>query len=210
MIAGLFRIRSETCNPINVIISTLTAVVHPIQLHFQLVQEVYIRKKILSLSDTRLSNDFHLIVERIERLRRSLSEHTKLQLSFETVFQLFMTTFLLCDAESRTNTRQGLSAYFEQNDHTLGLGITMSSKTVLSLLISLNIFSLMRAYYSEIVKGYTSNYNTIGKLIIFLSILCNCSVRIISMVLYNALVFGLFDLLHHYQGIYFINSYDQY
>ena len=202
MIAGLFRIQSETCNPIKVIISTLTAVVHPIQLHFQLVQEVYIRKKILSLADSRLANDFHLIVERMERLKRSLSEHNKLQLSFETVFQLFMTTFLLCDAESRTNTRLGLSAYFEQNDHSLGLGITMSSKTVLSLLISLNIFSLMRAYYSEIVKGYTSNYNSIGKMAIFLCILCNCSVRIMSMVLYNAPVFGLFDLLHHYQGIY--------
>ena len=197
------RYRREICNPKKVLISTLISVVHPIQLHFQLVVEIYIREKILSLADIRLANNFHLIVKRIEKLRGSLSENSKLQLSFETFFQLYMTTFLLCDADSRTSTRQGLTAYFEQNDHSVGLGITMASKTVLSLLMLMNMFSLLRAYYSEILKGYTCNYNLIGKLAIIISILCNCTVRIMSMVLYNAPVFGLFDILHHYQGMYF-------
>ena len=197
------RYRREICNPKKILISTLISVVHPIQLHFQLVVEIYIREKILSLADIRLANDFHLIVKRIEKLQGSLSENSKLQLSFETFFQLYMTTFLLCDADSRTSTKQGLTAYFEQNDHSVGLGITMASKTVLSLLMLMNMFSLLRAYYSEILKGYTCNYNLIGKLAIIISILCNCTVRIMSMVLYNAPVFGLFDILHHYQGIYF-------
>ena len=163
------------------------------------------RKKILHLANTELANEFDRIVKNIKSIRKQLTDHTKIQISFETWFQLFATNFMLFYSDSRTKTKQDiLYGFFQQEDHVF-MGITMSSKTIIYFLFLFNIFSLLFSYYREIVKGYVCNYSIIGKLAAMLCILCNCTIRIMSLILFYAPVFGLFDLLHHYQGKYNID-----
>ena len=199
LIASSFQYKDHPFDIKKVLFSTLTAIIQPLKLHFELVTEEIIRKKILCLGNMKLANTYHQIVGNIGNIKKTLTEHSKLQLSIETVYQLMGTTLLLSYSYSKTKTRQGLAALFEQEDHTL-IGITMSSRAILVVIILLNVFSLIRAYYGEIVKGYNGNYNFLGKLTIVLCILCNSIERIMSMVLYFSPTLGLFNLLHHYQG----------
>ena len=163
------------------------------------------RKKILGLANTELANEFDKIANNIKSIRKQLTDHTKIQISFETWFQLFATNFMLFYSDSRTKTKQDiLYGFFQQEDHVF-MGITISSKTIIYFLCLFNIFSLLFSYYREIVKGYVCNYSIIGKLAAMLCILCNCTIRIMSLILFYTPVFGLFDLLHHYQGKYNID-----
>ena len=132
-------------------------------------------------------------------MERDLTKHNQVQLGFETIYQLIGTSILICYANSDTKTRQGLTAFFEEQNYSI-MGFTLTSEVVITILLALNLFSIIKAHFTGIIAGYASNYQSVGKFMILLCITLNSIVRVWSIILYFSPVLGLFNLLNHYQG----------
>ena len=89
------------------------------------------------------------------------------------------------------------------------LSVPFSSKFILGVLMAMNLASFINVHTNGILQGYSSNNNLVGKLMLMLCIFCGSLIRIASMTLYFSPTLGLFNLLHHYQGMYqfIFNSY---
>ena len=112
---------------------------------------------------------------------------------------------MVCYAYSSTKTRQGLAAIFIQ-DAFVFMGVTISPKNIIVVLLTMNFVSLIRAHMNGFILGYASNYNLIGKLLVFLYVASAIVVRIMSMTLYFSPMLGLFNLLQHHQSLYLVSK----
>ena len=157
------------------------------------------------MEDISLAIDLTLEVKKIEQLEKELTKHNRVQQGLETVFQTTINTILACYAYSSTKTRQGLAAIFTQDDFAL-MGVTISPKVIIVILLTMNSISLIRAHMNGLIMGHGSNYNFVGKLLVFLFVASAIVVRIMSMTLYFTPMLGLFNLLHHYQSLYFVKN----
>ena len=183
------------------LLSPLLAVFQPIRLHYKLATAKFIRKRLICLNDISLAIDLTVEVKKIEELEKELTKHTQLQQGLETVFQITINTILACYAHSSTRTRQGLAAIFTQ-DAFVFMGATISPKMIIAVLITMNSLSLVRAHMNGFIMGHGSNYSLFGKLLVFLYVASAIFVRIMSMTMYFTPTLGLFNLLHHHQGLY--------
>ena len=179
----------------------VTAIVHPITLHFKLVALKWIKKKLLRQKDKSFAFEFEEIVLMIRELEAELAKHIRLQVGLETTYQTILNTILLFFAYSSTRTRQGLVALFQEGGIDF-LGLTLKSETVIAILLVMNLVSLIKAHFQGIVEGFGSDYSLCGKFMVFVNIMCASIVRIMSCVLYFTSTLGLFDLLRHYQSEY--------
>ena len=184
------------------LLSPLLAFFQPIRLHYELATAKFIRKRLICLNDISLAIDLTVEVKKIEELEKELTKHTQLQQGLETVFQITINTILASYAHSSTRTRQGLAAIFTQ-DAFVFMGATVSPEVVIAVLITMNSVSLIRAHMNGFIMGHGSNYSLVGKLLVFLYVASAIVVRIMSMTLYFTPPLGLFNLLHHYQSLYF-------
>ena len=187
------------------LLSTLVAVFQPLRLHFELATAKFIRKRLICMEDISLAIDLTLEVKKIEQLEKELTKHNRVQQGLETVFQTTINTILACYAYSSTKTRQGLAAIFTQDDFAF-MGVTISPKMIIVILLTMNSISLIRAHMNGLIMGHGSNYNFVGKLLVFLFVASAIVVRIMSMTLYFTPMLGLFNLLHHYQSLYFVKN----
>ena len=186
------------------LLGTLLAAFQPIRIHYELATAKFIRKRLICFNDISLAIDLRIQVKKIEELEKELTKHIKVQQGLETVFQITINTILASYAYSSTKTRQGLAAVFTK-DALVFMGITISPEIIIAVLLTLNSLSLIRTHMSGFSMGYGSNYSLLGKLLLFLYIALAIVVRIMSMTLYFTPMLGLFNLLHHPQGLYSIN-----
>ena len=157
------------------------------------------------MKDISLAIDLKVEVKKIEELEKELTKYTKVQQGLETVFQTTINAILACYAHSSTKTRQGLAAIFTQDDFAF-MGTTISPKVIIAVLLAMNSMSLIRAHMNGFIMGHGSNYNLLGKLLLFLFVASAIFVRIVSMTMYFAPMLGMFNLLHHYQSLYFVRK----
>ena len=167
----------------------------------------FIRKRLICFNDISLAIDLRLEIKKIEELEKELTKHIKVHQGLETVFQITINTILASYAYSSTKTRQGLAAVFT-NDALVFMGITISPEVIIAVLLTLNSLSLIRTHMSGFTLGYGSNYSLLGKFLLFLYIASAIVVRIMSMTLYFTPMLGLFNLVHHHQGLYLIRIAD--
>ena len=198
-IAGSLRNEIGKVSKLKYLLDYLTAFIHPVHLHCQVVVAKYVRKKLPDQNDYRYASKFALITKEIRTKEEELAGHSQLLLGLETIYQLMGTSLLLCYALSKTKTRQGLVAFFDQEDLEF-YGIYFSAKLVVGFLIALSFMSFIKSQLNGIIQGYAFNYEPMGKIMILLFLLINCMIRISTVVLYFSPSLGLFDLLHHYQG----------
>ena len=158
------------------------------------------RIRILKQTDLALASSWVKICAKIETQEKELHYQARLQLGLETILQLAGNVVLLCYGYSQTKTSQGLSNLFKQDNKTVW-NITFSSNFILGMLLAMNLTTFVRVNYSCIVEGYGSNCKIIGKMLLLTCITIGSLIRIASMTLYFTPSLGLFDLLHHYQGI---------
>ena len=189
------------------LLGTLLAAFQPIRIHYELATAKFIRKRLICFNDISLAIDLRIQVKKIEELEKELTKHIKVQQGLETVFQITINIILASYAYSSTKTRQGLAAVFTK-DALVFMGITISPEIIIAVLLTLNSLSLIRTHMSGFSMGYGSNYSLLGKLLLFLYIALAIVVRIMSMTLYFTPMLGLFNLLHHPQGLYSINIAD--
>ena len=171
----------------------------PIQLHYKLVVAKFIKETIIKQTDLTLASSYDEICTRIKQIENKLTKHNQVQLGFETIYQLIGTSILICYANSDTKTRQGLTAFFKENNLDF-MGFTLTSEVAITILLALNLLSFIKAHFTGVITGYASNYHLVGKFVILLCITLNAIVRVGSISLYFSPVLGLFNLLHHYQG----------
>ena len=185
------------------LLSILLAIFQPIRLHYELATAKFIRKRLICFNDISLAFDLIVEVKKIEELETELTKHTKLQQGLETVFQITINTILASYAHSSTKTTQGLAAIFTQ-DAFVSMGATISPEMIIGILITMNSLSLVRAHMNGFIMGHGSNYSIFGKLLVFLYVGSAIFVRITSMTMYFTPMLGLFNLLHHHQGLHLV------
>ena len=183
------------------LLSILLAIFQPIRLHYELATAKFIRKRLICFNDISLAFDLIVEVKKIEELETELTKHTKLQQGLETVFQITINTILASYAHSSTKTTQGLAAIFTQ-DAFVSMGATISPEMIIGILI--HSLSLVRAHMNGFIMGHGSNYSIFGKLLVFLYVGSAIFVRITSMTMYFTPMLGLFNLLHHHQGLHLV------
>ena len=159
----------------------------------------FIRKRLICFNDISLAIDLRLEIKKIEELEKELTKHTRVQQGLETVFQITINTILVAYAHSSTKTRQGLAAIFTQDTYII-MGATISPKVIIAVLIAMNSLSLVRAHMNGFIMGHGSNYNLLGKLLVFAYVASALFVRIMSMAMYFTPMLGSFNLLNHYQS----------
>ena len=187
------------------LLSPLLAIFQPIQLHYELATAKFIRKRLISFNDISLAIDLKLEVKKIEELEKELTKHTRVQQGLETVFQITVNTILASYAHSSTRTRQGLVAIFTQ-DPLMFMGATISPKIIIAVLITMNLLSLIRVHMNGFRMGHGSNYSLSGKILVFLYVASAIFVQIMSMTMYFTPTLGLFNLLHHHQGLHLFQN----
>ena len=187
------------------LLSPLLAIFQPIRLHFELATAKFIRKRLICLNDISLAIELTDKVKKIEELEKELAKHTRLQQGLETVFQITINTILASYAHSSTRTRQGLAAIFTQ-DAFVFIGATISPNMIIAVLITMNSLSLIRAHMNGFIMGHGSNYSLSGKILVFLYVAFAIFVRIMSMTMYFTPTLGLFNLLHHHQGLHLFQN----
>ena len=114
--------------------------------------------------------------------------------------QLVLNLILSVYATSLTRTTQELVALFKANNFMF-MNMEIPSILILAVSLTLNILSFCNVYFSGFTNGYGSNCKFVGKMLLMLSIISGSCVRIFSITLYFSPTLGLFNLLHHYQGI---------
>ena len=159
----------------------------------------------ICVDDISLAIDLRLETKKIEELEKELTKHTRVQQGLETVFQITINTILVAYAHSSTKIRQGLAAIFTQDAFVL-MGATVSPEVVIAVLLTMNSIRLIRAHMNGFIMGHGSNYSLVGKLLVFLYVTSAIIVRITSMTLYFTPSLGLFNLLQHYQSLYFVRN----
>jgi hypothetical protein len=182
------------------IIDILTAIIRPITLQYQLTVLKVMRIRILKQTDLALASNWVKVCAKIKTLETELHKQARLQLGLETIFQLAGNVVLLCYGYSQTKTSQGLAALFKQENMKIW-NITFSSNFILGVLLAMNLITFVRVNFSCIVEGYGNNCKVMGKILLLTCIAIGSLIRIASMTLYFAPTLGLFDLLHHYQGM---------
>ena len=193
--AGTITKRSSSC----CLLSIFLAIFQPIGIHFEIATAKFIRKRLICFNDISLAIDLKLEVKRIEKIEKELTKHTRIQQGLETVFQTTINAILVCYAHSSTKTRQGLAAIFTQDDFVF-MGATISPIVIITVLLTMNLMSLIRTHMNGFIMGYGSNYSLNGKLLLLLFVASAIVVRIMSMTMYFTPMLGLFNLLHHYQS----------
>ena len=192
-------------------IDILFAIVKPITLQYQLTVSKFMRVRILKQSDFSLASSFEKVCTKIKIQEEGLHKQARLQLGLETIFQLAGNVVLLSYGYSQTKTSQGLAALFKKEKMTLldapFWTITLSSELILGVLLAMNLITFVRVNFSCIVQGYGSNCKIFGKMLLLICIAIGSLIRISSMILYFAPALGLFDLLHHYQGMFVTSDY---
>ena len=182
-------------------LDVLTAIIKPLILHHRLTIAKVVRMKILKQNDMALASKYHEICISIQKTQDELNKHARVQLSIETIYQLAGSIILLCLGYSHTRTNQGLSAMFMQDEIVL-MNVTFSSNLVLGTFMAMNLTSFIKVHINGIVQEYSSNTRVAGKIMLIISILLGSLIRISSITLYFSPILGLFQLLHHYQGIF--------
>ena len=198
--SGFIRERNENVSLSSFLIAFLTSPIRPIVLHFELITAKYLRKKLLKINDVMMAPNYKEIVLKIQNVEQELMSHLRLHSGLETMFQSTINTILLLYAASLTRSRQGLAALFDQ-DGFVFLGITLPSSMVLAVLLVLNFVGLISAQYNGIIGQRGHLYQPFGKLLKLIGCSCANLTRIMSFTLYFAPSLGLFNLLHHYQGM---------
>ena len=188
------------------IVDVFTAVIRPIVIHYQVTVSKLMRIRILKQADLALVSSWEKVCAKIERQEKELNKQTRLQLGLETIFQLAGNVVLLCYGYSLTKTSHGLAALFKEDNMTVW-NMTFSSNFILGTLLAMNLITFLRVNFSCIVEGYGSNCKIIGKMLLLMCIAIGSLMRILSMTLYFAPTLGLFDLLHHYQGMFVSSDY---
>ena len=181
-------------------IDILTAIIRPIILQYQLTVSKFMRIRILKQTDLALASSWEKVCATIKTQEKELHKQARLQLGLETTFQLAGNVVLLCYGHSLTKTTQGLAALFKQENLTIW-SMTFSSNFILGMLLAMNFITSVRVNFSCIVEGYGSNCKVIGRMLLLTCIAIGSLIRIASMTLYFAPTLGLFNLLHHYQGM---------
>ena len=199
LIAGTIRKNIIKTNKGKLLLDILTSSIRPIILHYEVLATKLIIKKITFMNDVTMAPYLKEELLKMKELEKELTKHTRLQLGFETIFQVTANTMLLFYAHSATKTRSGLSLLFNSDSDVL-MGISLPSEIILAILLAMNLVSFVNVQMNGIVEGYASNYSLSGKSIILLGIICTTIVRIASIVLYFSTTLGLFDQLRHYQG----------
>ena len=198
--SGFIRERNENVSLSSFLIAFLTSPIRPIVLHFELITAKYLRKKLLKINDVMMAPNYKEIVLKIQNVEQELMSHLRLHSGLETMFQSTINTILLLYAASLTRSRQGLAALFDQ-DAFVFLGITLPSSMVLAVLLVLNFVGLISAQYNGIIGQRGHLYQPFGKLLKLIGCSCANLTRIMSFTLCFAPSLGLFNLLHHYQGM---------
>ena len=181
-------------------IDFLTAPIRPILVHYQLTVSEFMRVRILKQTNLSLASSWENVCAKTRKHEKELQKQIRLQLGLETIFQLAGNVVLLLYGYSLTKTSQGLSALFKQDNMTIW-NITFSSNFILGILLVMNLITFVRVNFSCIVEGYGSNCKLTGKMLLLTCIVIGSFIRISSMTLYFAPTLGLFDLLHHFQGM---------
>ena len=199
LIVSTIQKRPSKVNTIRYILDIFTGIIKPIQLHYELVANRIIKKKLLLMDNVKMAPNFNEVIMRIRFLEEQLIRHSRLQVGLETIFQVTGNAILLLFAHSKTRSRQGLSLLFQTETDIIS-GISLPSEILLAFLLLLNLLSFVKVQMNGIIEGFASNYSFPGKALILLGVICAALVRISSMTLYFSTNLGLFDLLHHYQG----------
>ena len=181
------------------IIGVCTAAIQPIQLHYELTATKLVKKKLLILNDVTMAPNFKEVLMKIKYLENEIIRHSRLQLGLETIFQVTANALLLFYAYSKTRAKQGLSSLFDKNTDIF-MGFSLPPELVIAALLAINLLSFIKIQMNGMIEGYASNYQTLGKVMLLISIISATLVRISSMTLYFSPSLGLFDLLHHFQG----------
>ena len=179
----------------------LLAFILPIKLHFQLAVAKFMRMKILKQNSITFGLEFEEICTKINEIEQDLAKKHRIHLGTESIYQLAGNVIILCYANSNTKTTQGLASFFKLEKLTI-FSISLSPEIILGLLMTLNIATFIRAQVNGLAKGYGSDFHIIGKVTMILCISMASMIRMMSIALYFAPTIGLFNLLHHYKGIY--------
>ena len=198
LLAGTLRKRPKKTNIMKDILGLCTAAIQPIQLHYELTATKFVKKKLLILNDVTMAPNFKEVLMKIKHLENEIVRHSRLQLGLETIFQVTANAILLFYSYSKTRARQGLSSLFDKNTEIMGF--SLPPELVIGALLAINLLSFIKIQMNGMIEGYASNYQTLGKAMLLVSIICAILVRISSMTLYFSPSLGLFDLLHHFQG----------
>ena len=194
---------------VTLFIDILTAPLRPIILQYQLTVSKLLRFRILKQTDLALASCWEKVCTKIKIQETELHKQVRLQLGLETTFQLAGNVVLLCYGYSQTKTSQGLAALFKQ-DNVIVCNMNFSSNFILGILLAMNLMTFVRVNFNCIIEGYGYNCKIIGKLLLLMCIAIGSLIRISSMTLYFAPALGLFDLLHHYQGMFESSVYSIY
>ena len=192
--------RSDKTRLIRYILDIFITIVHPIQLQYELVANKLIKKKLLFVDDVNMASNFDEVIMKIKLLEEQMISHSRLQLGLETIFQVTGNTMLLFFTYSETRARQGLTSSINSNTDIFR-GLTLPSELLIALFLLMNLLSFVKVQMNGMIEGFASNYSFKGKAMILLGIICAALVRIASMTLFFSTNLGLFDLLHHYQGM---------
>ena len=168
--------------------------IHPILVQIQLTTTEKIHQKILKANDMSLHDEF---VENLKK-RLQLFYHSKnfkrLELGLETTFQLAGQVMLLALSYSDTRTTHGLVSFFKKESF---LFIPAEWYLGLSILQSIGSFVWSQ---TNGLSGHRVYFPQKSKLIIAVSALIACSIRVMAFVLFFSPALGLWNLLRHYQG----------
>ena len=172
---------------------------YPIKLQYRLIVAKVSKRMMIERNDLTYSTIYKKNSETILKIQKKIKRHIRLHQSFETIYQLAITSILICyDLTPHTNTSQGLSAFFEGKNLKL-IGIPITPKLLVEISAALGFLSFtLKTIQGIRIKG--SYLPITPRILLALSILCSCVARISSMVLYFAPTLGLFHLLFHYKG----------
>ena len=180
--------------------NVLIPVFLPVKLQCELATEKFIKRKMLRFNDISMSPCFKEVVDKITNLEEAIVKYIRLQISLGTIFQFAGSMILIFYSTSLTRTRQGFVALFQENDIVV-FGWSVPAIFVIIVLSIMNLASFIKGNVNGIVDGHGCNYSFFGFCLVFINITFASTVRILSMILYFAPSLGLFNLLHHYQGI---------
>ena len=176
----------------------VSAGTYPIKLQYRLIVAKLSRQIITEKNDLSNSTIYKKNSETIFKIQRKIKRHIRLHQSFETIYQLAITSILLFYDISNTRTSQGLSAFFEgENFDFIGIPITPKLLVEISAALGFLSFTLKTIQGIRIKDSYLP---ITPRIMLAVSIFCSCVARILSMVLYFSPILGLFDLLFHYKG----------
>ena len=127
-----------------------------------------------------------------EDLKRILYRHIKLELGFETVYQLTITLILLFLSYTETPVEKGLKTVFNAGLEPLSVSLLIAS-TFLSAIS-------FTSSHCKVLIVCREHFPFTSRLVASLYSLCGLITRVVAMVMYFTVPLGLFSLLRHWQG----------